>query len=85
MLSMKFSLLFTTVAKVIGEQLFLYGFLGWAYGILIQLFHPEWLPLGLSHLATWIRVDTFTILCFIISAVGFFIWRLTRELLSRFS
>lgn len=85
MLSMKLSLLFIIVAKVIGELLFLYGFLGWVYGVLIQLFHPEWLPLGLSHLATWIRVDTFTVLCFIISAIGFLVWRLTKELVSHSS
>jgi hypothetical protein len=73
------------IIKIFGELLFLYGLLAWIYGILIQLIHPEWLPLGLSHLTPWIRVDTFTITAFIISAVGFFIWRLTREFLSRFS
>jgi len=82
---MKVSLLSTIVAKVLGELLFLFGLFGWVYGVLVQLVHPEWLTLQLSHLITWIRVDTFTIICFIISAVGFFIWRLTRELLSRFS
>ena len=82
---MKASLLSTIVAKVLGELLFLFGLFGWVYGVLVQLVHPEWLTLQLSHLITWIRVDTFTIICFIISAVGFFIWRLTRELLSRFS
>jgi hypothetical protein len=30
-------------------------------------------------------VDTFTIIAFILSAAGFFIWRLTREFASRFS
>ena len=73
------------VIKGVGELLFLFGFLGWVYGVLVQLIHPEWLPLGLSHLIPWIRVDTFTIICFIVSAVGFFTWRLTRELLSRLS
>jgi hypothetical protein len=82
---MKASLLSTIVTKVLGELLFLFGLFGWVYGVLVQLVHPEWLTLQLSHLITWIRVDTFTIICFIISAVGFFIWRLTRELLSRFS
>jgi hypothetical protein len=76
------SLLIVAV-KVIGELLFLYGFFGWAYGVLVQLTHPNWLPLGLSHLIPWIRVDTFTIISFIVSAVGFFLWRLTKELTSR--
>jgi hypothetical protein len=78
-------LLSLVIIKVFGELLFIYGLLAWVYGISVQSIHPEWLPLGLSHLTPWIRVDTFTIISFIISAVGFFIWRLTRELLSRFS
>jgi hypothetical protein len=78
-------LLSIVIIKGFGELLFIYGFLAWLYGILVQLIHPEWLPLGLSHLTPWIRVDTITIIGFIASAVGFFIWRLTRELLSRFS
>jgi hypothetical protein len=78
-------LLSIIVLKGFGEMLFVYGLLGWVYGILVQLIHPEWLPLGLSHLISWIRVDTFAIISFIISAAGFLIWRLTRELLIRFS
>lgn len=67
------------VVKVLGEMLFLYGFLGWIYGVTIQLTHPSWLPGGLSHLTTWIRVDTFTIMSFLLSIIGFFMWRLTKE------
>ena len=74
-------LLSIIVIKGVGELLFLFGFLGWVYGVLVQLIHPEWLPLGLSHLVPWIRVDTFTIISFVASAVGFLIWRLTRELM----
>ena len=70
------------IIKVMGEFLFLFGMLGWVYGVLIQLIHPEWLTLGLSHLIPWIRVDTFTIISFIIAAIGFLIWRLSKELLS---
>ena len=71
------------VIKVAGELLFLYGFLGWTYGVLVQLIHPSWLRLGLSHLTPWLRVDTFSVISFIVSAVGFFMWRLTRELSAR--
>jgi hypothetical protein len=78
-------LLSIIVLKVFGEVLFVYGLLSWVYGILVQLIYPEWLPLGLSHLIPWIRVDTFAIMSFILSAAGFLIWRLTRELLLRFS
>jgi len=70
---------FVVVVKVTGELLFLYGFLGWIYGVLVQLTHPEWLPLPLSHLTLWMRVDTFTMLSFVVSAVGFFVWKLTKE------
>jgi hypothetical protein len=78
-------LLSIIVLKGFGELLFVYGLLSWVYGILVQLIYPEWLPLGLSHLTPWIRVDTFAITSFILSAAGFLIWRLTRELLIRFS
>ena len=29
--------------RVLGELLFLYGLLGWVYGVLVQLTHPYWL------------------------------------------
>jgi hypothetical protein len=68
------------VIQVVGELLFLFGFLGWVYGVLVQLTHPEWLTFQLSHLTPWLRVDVFTIVSFIIGAIGFFTWRLIREL-----
>ena len=81
---MKKSLLLSIiVVKGIGELLFLFGFLGWIYGVMFQFVYPEWMSTGLSHLVPWIRVDTFAITSFIISAVGFLIWRLTREVLLR--
>jgi len=69
------------VLKVIGQLLFLYGLLGWIYGVGVQFIHPDWLPGGLSHLTPDLRLDIFTIISFIVSAVGFFIWRLTKELI----
>jgi hypothetical protein len=68
------------VVRAVGEMLFLYGLLGWTYGVLTQLVHPRWMTYGLSHLIPWIRIDTFTIISFALSAVGFLIWRITREL-----
>jgi hypothetical protein len=68
------------LVKVAGELLFLYGLLGWIYGVLVQLTHPYWLSLGLSHLTPWIRTDTFTVISFAVSAVGFLMWSLAREL-----
>lgn len=61
------------IFRVVGEALFLYGLLGWIYGVLVQITRPEWLPTGLSHLTLWIRVDTFAVLSFILSIIGFFI------------
>jgi len=70
------------VLKVAGEFLFLFGLLGWVYGVLIQLIHPEYLSKSLSHLIPWVRVDTFTIISFVVAAIGFLIWRLASELLN---
>ncbi len=70
---------YMSVLRVFGQFLFLYGLFGWIYGVLVQLTHPEWLPLPLSHLILWIRVDTFTMLSFIASAFGFLVWRLAKE------
>jgi hypothetical protein len=62
--------------RVIGELLFLYGLLGGAYGVVIQVTHPSWLPIPMSHWTRWLRVDDYTIVSFIVSAVGFGLWRL---------
>jgi hypothetical protein len=69
------------VAKVAGELLFLYGLLAWLDGVVIQFTNPMWLEMPVSHLFLWLRTDTFTILSFIASGVGFFIWRVTVELI----
>ena len=66
------------IFEVFGEFLFLFGLIAWIYGVLVQLTHPEWLNLGLSHLIPWIRVDTFTIISFVVAAIGFLIWRLSK-------
>ena len=68
------------VIKVVGQVLFLFGLLAWLDGVGVQFTNPMWLAMPVSHLLS-IRTDTFTILMFIVSAVGFFIWRLTVELI----
>jgi hypothetical protein len=70
--------IFTAIIRVVGEMLFVYGLLGWGYGVLVQLTHPDWLP-ELSHLTDPIGVGTFAIASFILSIIGFFMWRLTKE------
>ncbi len=67
------------IGKIAGQTAFLFGFLAWFYGVLIQVTHPEFLPLPLSHLTLWIRVDTFTMVSFIASMLGFVLWRLVKE------
>ena len=67
--------------KVVGELLFLFGLLGWLNGVLIQFTYPMVLAMPASYIMEWIRLDTLTILAFIISAVGFFIWRICAELI----
>jgi hypothetical protein len=67
------------VLKIFGQTAFLFGLLAWFYGVLIQLIHPEFLPTPLSHLTPWLRVDTFTIVSFIIALIGFIVWRLIEE------
>lgn len=67
------------IAKVVGEMLFFFGFLAWLDGVVIQLTHPEWLPMRVSHLLN-VRTDNFTIAMFFVSALGFFLWRVTAEL-----
>jgi hypothetical protein len=68
------------VVKVAGELLFLYGLLAWLDGVVIQFVNPNALAMPVSHLFPWMRTDTFTILSFIVSALGFFMWRLAVEL-----
>jgi len=69
------------VVKVAGQMLFLYGLLAWLDGAVIQFTNPMWLAMPVSHLFLWLRTDTFTILMFIVSAIGFFMWRLALELI----
>ena len=66
-------------AKVAGQLLFIYGLLAWLDGVVIQFADPEWLPMPVSHLLN-VRTDTFTIAMFIVSAIGFFVWRFIVEL-----
>jgi hypothetical protein len=69
------------VIKVFGQMLFLFGLLAWLDGVIVQFTHPEWLPIQVSHLLPWVRTDTFTISMFIVSAVGFFVWKLIADLM----
>jgi len=62
-------------------MLFIYGLLGWIYGVAIQFYQLLLLLSRISHFTPWLRLDTFTVLSFLASALGFFIWRLSAELI----
>jgi hypothetical protein len=74
---------YIVLVKVFAQTIFFFGLLGWVYGVAIQFTYMDLLPYPLSHLTLWLRLDTFTILCFILSAAGFFTWRLVKEVEGR--
>jgi len=59
--------------------MFVFGLLEWLYVVVVQVTHPEWLAVSLTHYDVapfnW-RVDDVGILSFVISMFGFFLWRL---------
>ena len=65
--------------RAVAMTLFVYGALVWLYAVAVQMIHPEWLALPLSHINfppfNW-RVDEIGILAFAVSAFGFFVWQL---------
>jgi len=79
-MSMSSNRLALVIIKVVGEMLFFFGLLAWLDGVVIQVTHPNWLPLRVSHLLN-IRTDTFTIIMFFVSALGFLVWRFAAELM----
>lgn len=58
---------------------FVHSFAGWVYIALNAAFHPQTLAMPLTHLLSWPREDTFGIVCFGVSIVSLFIYRLIRE------
>lgn len=69
-------------AEEIGLTMFLFGLLTWLYVIGVQLLHPYWVTLPLSHLGfppfNW-RVDDVGMLSFAVSVIGFLIWRIQAK------
>jgi hypothetical protein len=64
---------------VLGLTAFLFGLLVWAYAVLIQVTHPQWLYEPFSHVNdfpfNW-RLDDVGMAGFAISAVGFLVWQI---------
>lgn len=69
--------------RAVTFTLFVYGFAGWVYIALNAAFHPQTLPLPLTHLLPWPREDTFGVICFGTSFVSLLIYRLLKEDLSK--
>jgi len=70
------------VVKVIGETFFVFGLIGWMYGVFVQFVDWQLLYLPISHLTLFLRLDTYAIISFVASAVGFLMWRLAKETIS---
>lgn len=68
--------------EVVGLTMFVFGLLEWLYVVVIQVTHPDWLTISLTHYnvppLNW-RVDDVGILSFAISMFGFLLWRLETE------
>ncbi len=59
--------------------LFVFGLCGWIYIALNAVFHPETLPLPLTHFLPFPREDTFGAACFLVSFISFFVWQMLRN------
>jgi len=66
----------------IGLSLFVFGLLAWLYVVTVQITHPNWLPLPLTHHKipplNW-RVDDVGIVSFAVAGFGFFMWLIERK------
>jgi len=62
---------------------FVFSLIVWFYVIVIQITHPDWLPVRFSHLQyppfDW-RMDNVGMLAFALAAIGFFVWQIERGL-----
>jgi len=65
--------------RVIALTAFLFGLFVWAYVVLIQVTHPEWLYAPFSHVNyfpfNW-RLDEVGMTAFAVSAIGFLVWQI---------
>jgi hypothetical protein len=60
--------------------MFLFGLLAWLYVVAMQVSHPEYLHMALTHMDVFplnLRVDLTGIFGFVISALGFSLSQLT--------
>jgi len=60
-------------------SLAVYGMVGWVYVAILGLVAPNTLHLPLTHLLPHLREDTSGVISFIISFIGFVIYRIIRD------
>ena len=68
--------------RAIFLTMFLFGLLTWLYVVAVQVTHPEWVATPLTHIDVFplnVRVDSTGITGFLVSALGFLLWRLTSK------
>jgi hypothetical protein len=66
------------IIKALSFTLFIFGLAGWIYIAENAWFHPQTLPLPLTHLLPFPREDTFGTICFGTAFLAFFVWNLIR-------
>jgi hypothetical protein len=72
----------TETRRALFSTLFLFGLLTWLYVVILQVAHPEWLSLPLSHIDVFpfnLRVDLTGMMAFVVSAVAFLFLQLTPK------
>jgi len=67
------------VTRAAALTVFLFSLLVWVYVVVIQITHPQWLPLPMSHVTffpfNW-RLDEIGMTAFAFAAVAFLIWQI---------
>jgi len=58
---------------------FVFGLIGWIYIVISATFHPQTLPMQLTHFAPWPREDTFGEVSFAVSLISFFVWNMVKN------
>lgn len=65
--------------RALSFTVFVFGFAGWIYIAQNAVYHPETLPLPLTHLLPYPREDIFGIVCFGASFIALFVYRFLKE------
>jgi hypothetical protein len=65
----------TETRRALLSTAFLFGLLTWVYVVVLQMGHPDWLSLPLSHIDVFpfnLRVDVTGMVAFVVSVLAFF-------------